>query len=66
MVINIDKPIFGADEHENVKKLEKWVSDVTDKLNYTLNHLDSSNFVEAPALKGDLEEIKDRLERANI
>ena len=66
MAINIDKPIFGSNESENVKKLEKWCSDLTDKLNYCLNHLDSTNFVEAPALKGELEEIKSRLEGANL
>lgn len=66
MAINLDKPIFTDNESENLKRLEKWCSDVTDQLNYSLNHLDSTNFVEAPALKGELEEIKSRIERANL
>ncbi len=46
MTVRIEKPVLnGRTPEENIAKLETWAANLTNDLNYYLNHIDSENMV---------------------
>lgn len=44
--MQIERPeITGNTDRERLEQLATWASNMTDSLNYILNHMDSTNFV---------------------
>ena len=49
--------LAGKTPEEAIALIDHWIADVTDKLNYSISHIDKDNFVEGqePLTKDDLE-----------
>ena len=53
----------GKTPEEAVEVMEKWMNETADKINYSLSHLDKTNFIEggAPVLQQELQDSMDAL-----
>lgn len=53
--MKIEKPkLIGKTDKENLYILETWATNLVDELNYTMTHIDNSNFAEEKFVTQDI------------
>ena len=61
-MMKVEKPVLnGKTDAENIQILETWASNLTDLINYEINHLDERNFV--PGVLPEMKLLEQKIDR---